>query len=88
MNIDHFGNLATNLRSEHLIGMDEIIVQMGEVAIQGLSQTYGERPSGSLVALINSEGFLEIAVVNGSAARHLNAVTKDPVEVLPIKRDA
>ena len=88
MNIDHFGNLATNLRSEHLIGMEKIIVQIGEVVIQGLSQTFGERPSGSLVALINSEGFLEIAEVNGSAARHLNAVTKDPVEVLPIKRDA
>lgn len=88
MNIDHFGNLSTNLRREHLTGMGDLIVQIKDVTIRGLSQTFGEQPSGSLVALINSEGFLEIAEVNGSAARHLNAVTHDLVEVLPIKRDA
>ncbi|MFC2053876.1 S-adenosyl-l-methionine hydroxide adenosyltransferase family protein [Chloroflexota bacterium] len=88
MNIDHFGNLSTNLRTEHLSGMGDLIVQVKEVTISGLSQTFGEQPSGSLVALINSEGFLEIAEVNGSAARRINAVTYDLVEVLPIERDA
>jgi hypothetical protein len=84
MNIDHFGNLSTNLRAEHLAGMGDLIVQIKDVTIRGLSQTFGEQPSGSLVALINSEGFLEIAEVNGSAARHLNAVTYDLVEVIPV----
>jgi len=82
MNTDHFGNLATNLRVEHLDGMDDLIVRIKDVTIRGLSQTFGEQPSGSLVALINSEGFLEIAEVNGSAAHHLNAITHDLVEVL------
>ncbi|MCK4726244.1 MAG: SAM-dependent chlorinase/fluorinase [Anaerolineales bacterium] len=82
MNIDHFGNLSTNLRAEHLAGMGDLIVQIKDVTIRGLSQTFGEQPSGSLVALINSEGFLEIAEVNGSAARQLNAITHDRVEVL------
>ncbi len=84
MNVDHFGNLATNLSLEHLIGLGEPAIRVGEVLIHGLSQTFGDRPPGSLVALINSEGYLEIARVNGSAARHLNVVTGDRVEVLPI----
>jgi S-adenosylmethionine hydrolase len=88
MNIDHFGNLSTNLRTEHLTGMGDLNVQIKDVTIRGLSTTFGKQPSGSLVALINSEGFLEIAEVNGSAASHINAVTHDQVEVLPIKRDA
>jgi S-adenosylmethionine hydrolase len=88
MNVDHFGNLATNLRPEDLSDMGEVIIQIGEVVIRGLSQTFGQRPPGALVALINSEGFLEVAVVNGSAARRLKAVTGDTVVVLPIDRYA
>ena len=83
MNIDHFGNLSTNLRAEHLAGMGDLIVQIKDVTIRGLSQTFGEQAAGSLVALINSEGFLEIAEVNGSAARRLSTIPHDMVEVLP-----
>ncbi len=83
MNIDHFGNLSTNLTSEHLTGMGDLIVEIKDASIRGLSQTFGEQGFGSLVALINSEGFLEIAKVNGNAARHLNATINDLVEVRP-----
>ncbi len=85
MNIDHFGNLATNLRGEQLSGMGEVIIRIGGVEIQGVAQTFGEQPPGDLVAIFNSAGFLEIAEVNGSAARRLRAATGDPVEVMPVE---
>jgi len=36
-------------------------------------ETFGEREPGSLVAMIDSSGVLEIAEVNGSAAEKLKA---------------
>ena len=35
-----------------------------------------------LVSLVDSEGYIEVAIVNGNAARALNAKTGDIVEVL------
>ena len=44
-------------------------------------RTFGERNQGELVALCGSTGNLIVSVVNGSAARTLNAVVGDNVEV-------
>ena len=61
--IDRFGNCITNL------------LQPGDVEINGVTikfaNTYGDVAEGDLVALINSDGLLEIAVRNGSAAETL-----------------
>ncbi len=35
-------------------------------------RTYGDRPAGTLVALIGSSGRVEVAVVNGNAAARLS----------------
>jgi S-adenosylmethionine hydrolase len=43
--------------------------------------TYGERPQGTLVALLGSSGRLELAVVQGSAAKEYRLSPGDPVEV-------
>ena len=83
--IDHFGNLATNLRSEDLSEMGEVSVKIDDTTIHGLSQTFGQQPDGALVALFNSAGSLEVAVVNGSAERRLQVSTGDPVTVVPLK---
>jgi S-adenosyl-L-methionine hydrolase (adenosine-forming) len=45
-------------------------------------RTYGEAEPGSLVALTDSGGRLEFAVVNGSAASALGVGVGDPVEVV------
>ena len=42
---------------------------------------YGEAAQGSVVGLIGSEGHLEVAVVNGSAAKKLRVGVGAPVEV-------
>ncbi len=70
---DPFGNLITNISLAHLADPPRQgwTVKIGETQIKGLSHTYGERPPGTLIALIGSGGWLEVAVVNGDAAREL-----------------
>ena len=49
------------------------IVEIAGERIDGLSRTYGDQATGSLMALAGSSGWIEIAVVNGDAARQLAA---------------
>ena len=72
---DTFGNLITNVNSTHLAGhpADDWVVEIAGERIEGLSRAYGEKPTGSLIALTGSSGWVEVAVVNGDAARHLTA---------------
>jgi len=72
---DTFGNLITNVNETHLAGhpADDWVVEIAGERIEGLSRTYGDKPTGSLMALAGSSGWVEVAVVNGDAARHLTA---------------
>jgi S-adenosylmethionine hydrolase len=85
--IDHFGNAITNLRQEHLPGATpqhwgQVEILAGSsLRISGLSATYGERASGAGAALIGSGGYLEIAVVGGSAAERFSLQVGDAVTV-------
>ena len=45
-------------------------------------ESYGHKQPGDLVAVIDSEDYVEIAVVNGSAAQKLAAKVGDAVEVI------
>jgi S-adenosylmethionine hydrolase len=80
--VDVFGNLATDLPAREVVGIDQIFFRLAGREVHGLVESYGARPSGELVALIDSEGYLEIAQVNGSAAKMLGAGVGDPVEVV------
>jgi S-adenosylmethionine hydrolase len=67
---DHFGNLRSNISVNEigkLPGKGEIVLQAGGMTISGLNTTYAEKNPGELIALIDSSGFLEIAVVGGNA---------------------
>ena len=68
IHVDSFGNLITNLVASQ-IGPDSQ-VKLGSQTVP-LVRCYGEAGSGDIVALIGSGGRLEIAVVNGNAARRL-----------------
>jgi len=81
IHLDHFGNISTNIRQEHLEGDEIATVRLCGVNINGAVRTFGERPPGELVALIGSTGNLIVSVVNGSAAQRLGAKVGDPVEV-------
>ena len=74
IHIDHFGNLITNL-PDTLI---PVLQNQGELRCDGtlinhIVSTYGEAETGTLVGLAGSQGFIEIAVVEGRAAQHLGA---------------
>lgn len=80
--IDIFGNLSTNLRGNRIAELGQVVIRLHGREIDGLVETYGHRDAGELVALIDSENFLEVALVNGSAARELGARLGDVVEIL------
>src|SRR5271157_4960829 len=72
---DTFGNLITNMSATHLAGhrADGWVIEMAGELIEGVSRTYSDRPTGSLIAVVGSSGWLEVAVVNGDASRQLTA---------------
>ena len=82
---DHFGNMASNIRAEHLEKMlsraGEMRIRIGGIEIIGLVKTFGERSQGDFAALINSAGNLEIAIVNGDAAKALGRGLGSTLEV-------
>ncbi len=82
--IDGFGNLITNIPTAALPVLTDrssATVEIGSRTISGIARTYGERPAGELVAIVGSSGFIEIAVVNSSAATTLRAGVGAPVRI-------
>jgi S-adenosyl-L-methionine hydrolase (adenosine-forming) len=83
IHIDHFGNIASNIRVEHLGSALEnkgaITVRLNGIAIEGLVNTFGERPAGDIVALMGSTGNLGISVVNGNAVARLGVKIGDEI---------
>jgi len=72
--VDSFGNLETNITAEMLAGRptdERVCIVCGIYETFGIYHTYAEQPNGMLVALINSAGRLELALVGDNAARRL-----------------
>ncbi|MGE3803640.1 MAG: S-adenosyl-l-methionine hydroxide adenosyltransferase family protein [Gemmataceae bacterium] len=91
--IDHFGNLITNLPGETLAGARsgdsrspraghrQLQVCIGNHVVATQVRTYGEAPRGTPVVLVSSDDRVEIAVVEGNAARTLQATVGMPVQL-------
>ena len=80
--IDHFGNLSTNMNARQLEHAKDVSIRIKGKEIVGLVTTFGERPPGSLVALLDSSGSLAISVVNGSAAQLLDVDVGEKIEII------
>jgi len=80
--IDIFGNLTTDLPAAALKGRHDVLIRIWEREIDGIIESYGHRETGDLVAVVDSEYYIEVAVVNGSAAKTLGAQFGDLVEVI------
>jgi S-adenosyl-L-methionine hydrolase (adenosine-forming) len=80
--IDTFGNLTTDLRAEQLEDRTNVSFKLREREVGGMVDSYGRQQPGELVALVDSEAFIEIAIVNGSAAEILGAKVGDVVDVV------
>lgn len=78
LHVDSFGNLITDIREADL-PQRALRFEIKGAAIKGLSAVYAE--GGDLVAVIGSNGYLEIAARNGSAAGRLGAGIGDQVTV-------
>lgn len=82
IHVDRFGNLITSITSKDLADHSQLrenVVKIKEQSIQGIVNTYAEVTPGELLALIGSEGHLEISVSGGSASQTLKATVGDEV---------
>ena len=80
ISVDRFGNLVTNIPGKDVEG--DALVSVGEERLV-LRTTYGEVEPGEPLALINSDGRLEVAVRDGSAAERWGLGRGAPVRTAP-----
>lgn len=81
LHVDTFGNLLTNVPAEAVAGRTVEVTVAGRT-IRGVGRTYAEQDG--LAAVVGSNGFLEIAVAMGSAARELEAGPGATFQVLTV----
>jgi S-adenosylmethionine hydrolase len=79
ISVDHFGNLVTNIAVGELALAQVTVITAGRIV--PLVETYAEAPPQQLAALFGSDGYLELAIKNGSAADFLDADTGLVVQV-------
>ncbi|TSA31644.1 MAG: hypothetical protein D4R64_17720 [Porphyromonadaceae bacterium] len=84
--IDSYRNAITNIpKTEFLrIGTDrtfEITIKSNRYKIYGISSTYLESDPGELLAIFNSAGLLEIAIVQGNAAELIGFEPGTPIKI-------
>ena len=88
--VDHFGNLALDLRRRDLeragvAAGDPVEVRVGGRAHQAVqAETFASVPAGDLLLHEDSFGSLAVAVNRGRAADRLGAGPGDPVEVVTV----
>jgi S-adenosylmethionine hydrolase len=63
--VDRFGNLISNIPAE--LVQDDLEVKLEGHTVGVVRRTYSEAPSGDPLAIVNSDGVLEIAVRDGRA---------------------
>ncbi|MGE5216485.1 MAG: S-adenosyl-l-methionine hydroxide adenosyltransferase family protein [Chloroflexota bacterium] len=78
---DKFGNLFTNIEPHDLTDAKKkrLEIAFADLRIYGLAANYAAAGAGQFVAVINSWGFLEIALNHGNAAERLGAKVGDKV---------
>jgi S-adenosylmethionine hydrolase len=80
LHVDGFGNLVTDIRGGNLLqAKQEITIEVGNQLVHGLSSTYADNEG--LLALIDSNGYLEISLKGGSAYDYLNVEVGDDVKI-------
>jgi S-adenosylmethionine hydrolase len=78
VNVDHFGNLTTNIPAE---AAGQRVVRVKGNAVGPIRKTYADVRPGKPLALVGSSGLIEIAIRNGSAATELKMKVGDPVRI-------
>lgn len=83
VHVDRFGNLITNLSAAEFPNLSSRPFQLkvGLRAIERVCSCYDQGPAGEPLLIVGSHGFLEVAVRQDSAARHLGVAVGSPVEM-------
>ncbi|MCL4395676.1 MAG: SAM-dependent chlorinase/fluorinase [Chloroflexi bacterium] len=83
IHVDRFGNAVTNVGEELLQGLDraQIVVEARGARVHGIQSTYAAVDRGQMLALIGSNGHLELAVRDGNVAARLGLIVGDTVRV-------
>jgi S-adenosylmethionine hydrolase len=81
--IDTFGNCTTDVPGDWVRARASWKVYVQAQVIEGIEHTFGDVPEGELVALVDSAGFVAVAVRNGSAADALELSMGSPIELYP-----
>ena len=89
--VDGFGNVATDIRAEHLFEAFETddplplagmaVLMVGDVQVYTFARCYAEAPKGVPFALVGSFGRVEISLREGSAAGVLPSTPGTPVTI-------
>jgi S-adenosylmethionine hydrolase len=85
--VDRFGNVATNLRREHLdqLGLstgDRVEVRLTfDRYYAVVADTFADAPTGELILYEDSYGYVTIAISQGNAARLAGVHAGDAVRV-------
>ena len=85
--VDGFGNLVTNVTARTLDrfcppkNRRGLVIRAKGVLIKGLDSCYAQVPAGAPLALVGSDGRVEISVNKGSAARVLKIRAGDRVVI-------
>jgi S-adenosylmethionine hydrolase len=82
--IDSFGNLITDITAEMLADTptdERVRIECDEHETLGIFKAYADQPEMTLMALIGSNGCLELAIVGESAAMMLGIRKGTPVKV-------
>lgn len=80
--VDHFGNLSTNLSDVKVSRLQNAQIRVAGREINGVAETFGNHAAGELVAVMDSDGRLAIAVVNGNAAKEIGVDLGEMVEMI------
>jgi S-adenosylmethionine hydrolase len=85
--IDRFGNCITDLPGHWLQESEHWRIDVKDRVIEAIHQTFSDVPDGELIALIDSSGFMSIAVRNGNAAKSVALEIRDPVILKPVSTE-
>ncbi len=84
--IDRFGNCITDLPGQWLHEAQHWRIDVHGRRIEEVHQTFSDVAEGAPVVLIDSSGFMAVAVRNSNAAQELGLHLGDPVILWPVSR--
>jgi S-adenosylmethionine hydrolase len=80
--VDRYGNLISNIPAEILTLDDRPKrVRISGTEVPRIVRTYGDAEPGTLIALVSSAEWVEVAVAQGNAAQQLGAGTGTPITI-------